>query len=270
MYPGSVPYKYVPNSLAAAHLRHGGPTTLPEQPPALGAGATIVCLHGCGGNLGFYDGIFEALEKEHSPVALDLPAHGRSGGIDSLESVEAMAAFVAEILDWLGASQPILVGHNLGAAIAVELASQRPLAGLVLCSVGAPAGEVQAAAERLRPVTEGKQRRAFIREHYAPDASNDVMRGGFMQGLKTDPRAELGDLLALAAWTPDLDGLELPTLLVHGAHDSQELVSTNRALETARPSISRLELADAAAMLPIEQPQALADAVLEFAKQVAA
>ena len=39
-----------------------------------------------------FDGVLAELAAEHSPLALDLPGHGRSGGLDSLGSIERMAA----------------------------------------------------------------------------------------------------------------------------------------------------------------------------------
>ena len=43
-----MPEKYIRRDGLPILLRHTGPTTLPQDPPPLGAGAPIVCLHDAG------------------------------------------------------------------------------------------------------------------------------------------------------------------------------------------------------------------------------
>jgi len=58
-------------------------------------------------------------------LALDLPAHGRSGGT-ALLSVEAMAAWLLRVLDAAGVQHASLVGHSMGSLIALETQAQAP------------------------------------------------------------------------------------------------------------------------------------------------
>src|SRR5262249_6252798 len=158
---------------------------------------------------------------EHSPLAIDLPGHGRSGGLDSLGSVERMAAFVGAFLDKWGLARAVLVGHSLGGAVALRLALGRPQAvrALVLCGSGAQFAAP--ALETIERVAAGKERRPFFREAYSPKASPDVLRRGFMEDLKTDPRALLGDLRAARACdlAAELARVAAPTLVVCGADE---------------------------------------------------
>ena len=64
----------------------------------------------------------------HSVLALDLPGHGRSAG-PVLASVQAHADWVLALLDAAGVQQPgqaALVGHSMGALIALEAAARAP------------------------------------------------------------------------------------------------------------------------------------------------
>src|SRR5690606_20729020 len=61
-------------------------------------------------------------------LALDLPGHGRSEG-PLLDSIEAMAEWVGRALDAAGTARAALVGHSMGAMVALEAASR--LAGRV-------------------------------------------------------------------------------------------------------------------------------------------
>lgn len=61
-------------------------------------------------------------------LAVDLPAHGRSGGAP-LASVEAMASWLLALLDAAGVAPPrkaALVGHSMGSLVALEAAGQAP------------------------------------------------------------------------------------------------------------------------------------------------
>src|SRR5687767_2951158 len=87
-----VPRKYVWVDGVATLVHHRGATTLPGHPPDLSTGPPIVCLHGAGGNGNEFGAVLDALESAFSPLAYDQPGHGRSASLDSLGSIEAMAA----------------------------------------------------------------------------------------------------------------------------------------------------------------------------------
>jgi pimeloyl-ACP methyl ester carboxylesterase len=252
----------------ATYLHHRGPTTLPEVVPDLRRGEVVLCLHGAGGNGNVFAELLDLLAERHSPLAFDMPAHGRSAGIDSLGSIERMAAFTFALCDKLGVQAPVLLGHSLGGAVALRCALERPdrVRALVLISSGAFLGPNDSGLSRLRRVTEGKASREFMREAYAPHATPEVLRRGFMEDLKTDPRARYGDLLAARGWDvrPRLPELGLPALILSGEHEQalggeqrDELLAGIRGARTAT-------IPGAAHMLPLEQPRPLADAVLGF------
>src|SRR5262249_46529024 len=145
----------------AVHVHHVGRTSLPEAPPDLSRGETIVCLHGSGGNGAVFAGVLQELAAAPSPLAIDLPGHGRSRGLDSLGSLERMAAFVGAFLDEWGIARAVLLGHSLGGAVALRLALDRPAAvrALVLCA-SAPRFAAPA-LETIERVVAGKERRPF-------------------------------------------------------------------------------------------------------------
>lgn len=61
----------------------------------------------------------------YSVLAVDLPGNGRSEG-PMLESVEAFADWIPQLMDAAGVQQAALVGHSMGALIALEVASRHP------------------------------------------------------------------------------------------------------------------------------------------------
>lgn len=58
-------------------------------------------------------------------LALDLPGHGRSDG-PLLETIEEMADWVVKVLDALDVGQAALVGHSMGAMVALDAAGRYP------------------------------------------------------------------------------------------------------------------------------------------------
>ncbi|MDR2208858.1 MAG: alpha/beta hydrolase [Azoarcus sp.] len=58
-------------------------------------------------------------------LAPDLPGHGQCAG-DALPSIEAQAAWIANLLDMEGITQAHIVGHSMGSLVALELAAQFP------------------------------------------------------------------------------------------------------------------------------------------------
>lgn len=270
-----MPHKYAAIDGVATFLHHCGPTTLPEVAPDLSAGELVLCLHGVGGNGAQWREVQDALHAAgHSPLAFDQPGHGRSGGLDSLGAVERMVDFARALVGKLGLRAPLLLGHDLGAAVALRWGLDHPeeLRGLALVGGAAHPPETEAALEQLRRVAEGKARRAFERQGYAPGTPAEVMQRGFLEELKTDPRATYGDLLAWSAFDVrgELGRLRLPVCVLAGAHERPALRAQCDLLAAEIPGARFAEIPAAGHMLPLEQPGPLAGAVAAFAAELPA
>ena len=60
-----------------------------------------------------------------SVLAVDVPAHGWSDG-PALENIAAMADWTAALVEAAGLKQAALVGHSMGALVAIETAARFP------------------------------------------------------------------------------------------------------------------------------------------------
>lgn len=264
-----MPEKYVQVDGIATFVRHVGATTLPEKPPDLSRGETVVCLHGAGGNSGVFSDLLERLGAAHSPLAFDFPGHARSGGLDSLGSIPRLAAHAQSLLGKLGVQRSVWLGSSLGGMVALEaaLTSASSVRALVLVGAAARFAIPDESLERMRLITEGKARREFSRAEYSPSASPDVMRRGFMEDLKTDPRVVYGNLLAAREFDRerDLGRVTCPTLVVVGEDDLDPETSAQTELLASRiPRARKVVIPKCGHRASIEQPEALANAVLDF------
>ena len=95
----------------AIHYAHAGATTLPGTPPRLDRGATLVFLHGEGGSAALWRRAVVDFGADHSPLAIDLPGHGRSSGLEGPATVEAAAALLARVLEGLAALIGLWMTH---------------------------------------------------------------------------------------------------------------------------------------------------------------
>ena len=78
-------------------------------------------------------------KKQFNSIAVDLPGRGRSGG-EPLPSIETNAAWLLDVIQALELEDAALVGHSMGALVALE-AAHRAHAGigrLVLLGAAAP------------------------------------------------------------------------------------------------------------------------------------
>ena len=99
----------------------------------------IVFLHGAG-----FDRTAWRLQTRwfahhgRSVLAVDFPAHGRSEG-QALHSIADMADWTAALIKAAGLKSAALVGHSMGALVALETAARFPdqVRGLGLCGVAA-------------------------------------------------------------------------------------------------------------------------------------
>lgn len=63
--------------------------------------------------------------KGRRALAVDLPGHGRSAG-EPLATIEAMAAWLGRFMDAAGIDKATLIGHSMGAFVALEATVRHP------------------------------------------------------------------------------------------------------------------------------------------------
>lgn len=262
-----MPTKYVTIQGAAIHYWHTGRTTLPDVAPPLGHGEVVVFVHGAGWNGALWQPLLERLAA-HSPLAFDFPGHGRSGGTEALESIEAYRDCLAGFVDAVGAQSVVLVGHDLGgaAALAYAISHRSRVRGLVLTGTAARFEFPAAMLDTWRDVMRGRRPQPFTNDGFGSQVDMGVLRTVLTEQVKTDPRVRFHDLAVCNSFevTPWLPELRVPTLIVSGREDPYVPVATAQALHEGLAG-SKLVLVDGAGhFVPWEQASLFGDELLAF------
>src|SRR6187401_2757685 len=73
-----------------------------------------------------WDGVAPRFSKSYRVVTLDLAGHGESGRKRKEWTIEAYAEDVKAVVEGLGIKRAILIGHSMGALVALEAAKRLP------------------------------------------------------------------------------------------------------------------------------------------------
>lgn len=228
------------------------------------AGESLVFIHGSGDSASLWDATVAALPGV-TTAALDLPGHGaliHEPGPERM-SVGDYATLARLALERLDLSGLCVVGHSLGAAIALRLAVDAPslVRRLVIVGGGArlrvlPALLVEA---QTTPAT-AEQR--LVGLGFAPE--HDALAGAYVATRQpTAPGMLYRDLAACDAFdmTADLATIAQPTLVVVGAEDRLTPPKYATFLGERIPHAQVVVIPGAGHYVPIEAPDTLASVI---------
>lgn len=168
----------------------------------------VVFIHSLAGHTGHWTNQLTHLRTTRRAIALDLRGHGRSPVPDDSDySVPALARDVGDALDELRLERVILVGHSIGALVAIENAAAHPdvVAGVLLLD---PAGDARKVPPEIMQgffASMDTNYAGTIAEYWEGSlaGSQQSVRAAVMADLRATPRAAVeGALRALLAYDP--------------------------------------------------------------------
>ncbi|MEU5693655.1 alpha/beta hydrolase [Actinosynnema sp. NPDC020468] len=215
--------------------------------------------------------MWDPIRPELAPITPDLRGRGRT------PDLAAFADDVLELIEPLG--RVILGGCSMGgyATMAVLRRAPEKIAGIVFADTRATADTPQARANRLvmadRVEAEGVGwvPDAVLPGLLGPDPTATAVAALREIVLDQDP-AEVAWAQRAMARRPDstevLRGLDVPALVLVGAHDAVTPPDQARALAGLLPRADYVELPDVGHLTPVEAPEAFAAAVRGWAQRL--
>lgn len=241
----------------------------PGRPP-------VVLLHGIGSRGESWWPVIDPLSEQFHLYQLDLRGHGASGKPDRGYLIDHYAADLDAVLDALSLDRPRIVGHSLGALVALVWASRQPdrAAALVLedPSLRTPPTILDAfdGWQQLAALAPAQAAAWYRREHPYWSDADCRRRAETITSTAPAVFAELRADAAIATGATDrthiLDGLQSPTLLLHGNPDlgGMTLPEDVAAFQRLVPHARAVAIPDAGHNLHRDATDAFLAAVLPF------
>ncbi|HUS98008.1 MAG TPA: alpha/beta hydrolase [Hyphomicrobiaceae bacterium] len=266
------------------HTLSQGNTLAYEHIAPSADGMTFVCFNALSGDKGMWTAsIGDAVRKAgHGLLMYNL--RGQAGSDYTLASFDenSIVADARALLQEIKPVRPIHVGLSIGGLFALKahLAGGTGAAqGIVLINT------LRKAGQRLDWVNDAVTRAAetggleLLRDLFSPLLMNEEWqqqnRAGFLKpGPYTPCKPDDGALLLMksgstADWAVPYERVTVPTLVITGLQDRVFYNATDVDELAARlPAANRFDMADAGHMVPVERPQALAQALLDFADTI--
>lgn len=241
-----------------------------------GAGEPLVLLHGIGASLEDWEFQIPAFARHYRVIAPDLRGFGRSERRAPF-TVAQFAADVWALLDALGITQCLLVGHSMGGAVALQMSVDQPerIRRLVLADT-LPSFRANTLAKRLlfatRYATMGllgpKRLASAISKKLFPAPEQAALRERVTRRSEdTDRQVYLDTIRGLVDWAVDdrLERLAMPVFVIAAEFDyfpGSDAIHFAAQLPKARLRI----FPGAHHAVPLEQPKRFNAAVLRFLK----
>ena len=217
-------------AIADSPHSHGNFSYLAMGDPAK---AAVVLIHGFGADLLTWQLCLVPLSQHYRVIAIDLPGHGRTSVDVGTADLPFMTAWLSETLDRLGLPHAHLVGHSMGAKIAIGFALALPhrVTSLSLISPAGLGGEFHHATLDTFLDTPSTNNAAAMAAHLlGPKGANLIpgLTASLLNAAADDDRnAALKKLLGHAktyglALSPegfDWSRLRMPVKLMWGDHD---------------------------------------------------
>jgi len=102
----------------------------------MGQGASLLLTHGTGAATHSWRGLLPLLAQHFDVIAPELPGHGFTQSTPSHRlSLPGMADDLSRLLDAIGVTPEVVVGHSAGAAILARMCLDRKIAPRLLVSL---------------------------------------------------------------------------------------------------------------------------------------
>ncbi len=230
---------------------------------------TLVFIHGWQGDHTVWRDVIAALGPQVCALAVDLRGSGASRDAAGPYRLERFAADLRELTDELELNPVVLVGHSMGATVALRFALDAPRMsrGLVLIApVPASGGGYSPKGEAYLRATAGDSAAArnWLSRTFAGAPDKPALERLCDAAAKTERNSALEsfDSWAHADFAEETRAIQAPLLVIAPEHDAPDV--SERKVAALLPNVRHVMLADCAHYAIVEKPQEIANLIRDF------
>ena len=230
------------------------------------ANARLLFIHGWQADHRVWDGVIAELSPKARCVAVDLPGSGASRDAGGPYTIERFAAGLLEVIEEHGLAPVVVVGHSMGAKIALQLAIDAPDAVTSLVLIApvptGPAGFSEKGIAGLRATCGNDENaRRWLSRLFAGEPDPEALQVVCEAAAATPPDAGLE---ALESWsTTDLTDasatVTAPVIVIAPERDNVEMQKNKVA--ALLPNCRFVTVADAGHYAMLEKPREIAEII---------
>jgi pimeloyl-ACP methyl ester carboxylesterase len=222
-------------------------------------------VHGAGGSHLDWPPTLRQLDGRRV-CAVDLPGHGLSAG-HGRQTIDGYAEWLEELTRLVLDGPFFVVGHSMGAAVALHLARliPRQIIGLALIGAGARLRVSPGILNGILADREATIER-LIGWAYGENLPQSARLVGRERLMRVEPIVLRDDFLACRAFdaTAWAGEVHVPALLIHGSNDRMAPMTEAQQLESLLPQSELAVFEGAGHMVTFERPAEVAGAILRF------
>ena len=232
---------------------------------------TVVLVHGAQLDHLVWDVQMQGLsERGYGLLAVDLPGHGRNRDMAALQTIDAMADWVIQLMDAAGVRSATIVGHSMGSLIALECAARHPerVKGIALLATAVPMRVAPALLDATCIDEPGAIAKINVWSHSKEAAVSAAADANLRTMQSQKPGVLHNDFAACNDYTTGLASaaaVRCPALLVSGDRDVMTPPKAAGELAETLVSSRTLIIPGSGHNLMGEAPAAVTEALVSFA-----
>ncbi|MCV3211357.1 alpha/beta fold hydrolase [Mesorhizobium sp. YC-39] len=249
-----------------------------------GSGTPVLLIHGVGMNATIWQDQIASMKDRHDLIAVDMLGHGTSPLPPENAALSDFAEQALRLLDHLGLASVSIVGHSMGALVALEIALRAPSRVRSIVCLNAVFRRPEALAQAVR------ERAAALGTHGDPSAIAATLARWFgdplpeslagaaataraaLEGVDPEGYARTYRLFAHAdaEHAYALAGLAAPALFMTGSDDSNSTPAMSAAMARLAPHGQCLVLGGERHMMAMASPEKVTHHISAFVDAEAA
>jgi len=231
----------------------------------------VIAIHGAGMHAGVWGAIISCLDDNNISESISFPAHGGVKG-ELLDSIESMSDWLSDKLKEHKEDSIILMGHSMGALVALETAENSKVSALVLLGTSEKMA-VNADLLKLAKNNPNSAKDMVLKYGiYKGNTEFETIKNILNKQMENvQPEALFNDLNACNNYLngkEKAEALKKPVLIISGSEDRLATASAGKVFSEMLNNSKFSLIEDCGHMLMFEQPTKVAKEINSFIESI--